>query len=283
MKLLTIITLCVFIMGCAVLSTVSYKDMMYVPAMSPDSPAESSSEHGGHGFPRPAPAPVSEESVREDYIRAQESMRTEREKQPKISTPVASYPRKVPTIEEATEQVSEQLFKTSAAITGDTIGSIEDTLNITLTIDPSLDKESLRQQLESENPDAKITVTDTKISALAWPELIAPDFTVTPAVASEQAVIKDGPTEWSWQLKPKTGGKFIVLIDLYAIVYVGDKQTKRKYKTLRQPITITVPEISWYIHLWNWVDQNWEWIWTVILLPAIGYLINKRRKKKKKR
>jgi hypothetical protein len=236
--------------------------------MHPPSPAPAEEdEHQGHGFPR-VPSPTTEPT------RPNESSRPAA-----ASAPI----KRVPSIESATQQVLEQLFRAAAAISGNTVASIDDTVELTLTLDPSQTANDLESQLRSSNPDAKITVVETQTSALAWPEIIAPNFDVTPSTAEEQAVTSDGPTTWTWQLKPREGGEFTVLVDLYAIVYVGDKQTKRKYKTLRQPITITVPEVPWYITVRDWALEHWDKVWTLMLLPVVGYIWSRFNKKKRKK
>jgi hypothetical protein len=224
-------------------------------------------ENQGHGFPR-LPLPIIEPSLPTNTSRPAA-----------ISAPI----KRVPSIESATQQVSEQLFGAAAAISGNTLASINDTVELTLTLDPSQSVEGLSAQLHITAPHARTTVVETRTSALAWPELIAPNFDVTPNTAEEQAVTSDGPTTWSWQLKPRAGGEFTVLVDLYAIVYVGDKQTKRKYKTLRQPITITVPKVPWYAKVWDWALEHWDKVWTLMLLPVVGYIWSRFNKKKRKK
>lgn len=227
----------------------------------------------------PVPAPdLRDRQLNERMMRSERRGQIVRER---VTVPPTASVRRVPSIQDATEQVSQQLFQTSAAVSGDTQGTILETLEIKLTLDPTLEREQLESQLREENPNATVVAVDARISALAWPELIAPDFDVVPSVAAEQAVTLDGPTEWIWRLKPKYGGEFTVLVDLYAVVYVGDQKTKRKYKTLRQPITITVPPVPWYANVWGWVNERWDWLWSVVLIPLIGYLLNRRKKKKR--
>lgn len=234
--------------------------------------------------PRPpppaAPPPMSDPPAagldRDRLTQMQVRERSSRESQIRRERKILS----VPSIQEATEQVSQQLFKTSAAISGDTQGNIDDTLEIRLTLDPSLERQQLESKLREENPNATVVTVDTKISALAWPELIAPDFDVVPSVAAEQAVILEGPTDWLWRLKPKYGGEFTVIVDLYAVVYVGDQKTKRKYRTLRQEVTVVVPPVPWYVSAQVWINQRWEWLWSVILIPALSLIWSKIKKKK---
>lgn len=272
MKKLTIVLACLSIVGCgAIISTVSLKHHeLAAKAPPPAAPLPPPP-------PAPPPPPVPESYSEEEHAIYQ-AIRVPAKKQQKQT----NYLR-VPTIEEATNQVTSQLFDTSTGIVSKTQANINETIILSLVIDPTRDKVELKQSLESENPNQYIVTGETKISSRAWPVLIAPDFIVEPVVAAEQAVTQDSATTWTWQLKPKAGGNFNVIVELYAIVYVGDTQTKKKYKTLTQSISITVPPEPWYQKLWNWLDGKWEWFWSGILIPVVLFLWRKFFKKKKKR
>lgn len=266
MKQITLLAVCLIIAGCGLLlSNASYRSVneVYIDreaSQIPESPP-----------PAPAPPPPSiENSQTREMIKIPSSKTYDRDV------------KSVPTIEQATFQIMNQLFVTSTAIVADTEASINETVLITLVIDPTVDEIGLLEHLASENSDQSIITNTTKISSLAWPVIIAPDFLVEPNEAAEQAITKDSQTTWTWQLKPKAGGMFTVIVELYAIVYIGNERTKKKYKTLKQPITITVPPEPTYIKVWNWIDDKWEWVWTVIMIPLIGFIWKRYKKKKKK-
>lgn len=189
---------------------------------------------------------------------------------------------KVPTIEQATDQIIQQLFISSAAIVTKNETRIDQSFPLTLVIDPTKNKEQLEIDLRVENSNQQVEVTETKTSSLAWPNLIAPDFVVEPVIAAEQPITKDSETSWTWQLKPKAEGTFSIIVELYAVVYVGDQKTRKKYKTLTHNITVTVPPVSKTTQVWNWIDSKWDWLWSVLIIPLVGYLWSKFKKKKSK-
>lgn len=195
---------------------------------------------------------------------------------------VKSGSKVMPDIDQATSQVMSQLFQTSVGIAGPTQGSVDEVIDISLVIDSSTTTQ-LVKNLGREYQGQHIVVDTIKISSLAWPEIIAPDFEISPSVASEQPITSDSPTVWTWRLKPKNGGKFVIFIDVYAIVYLDDKQTKKKYRTLRHPIEITVPEKSIIDKISAWIDSKWDWFWSGIIIPVGGFLwaVSKRKKRRR--
>ena len=276
MKQLTLILISICIAGCGIAaSTLVYKNNYYeteslsiprpvAPSPPPPYPTDSAERYEQMQLPDNAP-----NNVRPVKIPVSKTFSTE--------------VKRIPTIDEATQQIADQLFVTSTGIVADTEASIDETVMITLVIDPTFTAQGLLERLDTENPDKSVITNDTKISSLAQPVLIAPDFVVDPPVAAEQAVTKDSATTWNWQLKPKAGGQFTVIVELYAIVYLGEERTKKKYKTLIQPIMITVPPEPTYMKIWNWIDSKWEWLWTVVLLPVAGLVWTYFKKKKKRR
>lgn len=284
MKQLTLILISICIAGCGIVaSSLVYKNNYY---------ATESLSIPGPTPPQPAPPPPPSaypESNTEMYERMRVPAKAPNAVRPiKIpaSKTFSTEVKRIPTIDEATQQIADQLFVTSTGIVADTEASIDETVLVTLVIDPTFTSSGLLERLNSENPDKSVIANETKISSLAQPVLIAPDFIVEPAIAAEQAVTKDSATTWNWQLKPKAGGQFTVIVELYAIVYVGQERTKKKYKTLIQPIMITVPPEPVYMKIWNWIDSKWEWLWTVVLLPVAGLVwtyFKKSRKRKRKK
>lgn len=291
MRLLTTIIVCTAVAGCMFAGTAFMRLSKEMPAKepAPEYPMIPPAPRPSPPPPAPPPPPVPYE---DEIARIDERMKipakipdaeSRQIRIPASSTYDQMLLRRVPTINEATDQIVNQLFPASTGIVAPTEASIDETFPLTLIIDPTVDETILLRQLESENPDQSIIAGTTKISSLAWPVLIAPDFIVDPATAAEQAVTKDSATTWTWQLKPKTGGKFTVIVELYAIVYIGDQQTKKKYKTLKQPITITVPPEPFYIKIWNWIDSKWEWLWGAVVFPIAGLIYAKLRRKKRKK
>jgi hypothetical protein len=277
MQKFLILTALLTLTGCAApLATVEDKSEVGRPLPAPSPRSSRAGPPAGHGF-----AIFESNSIPGAPAKQEQPYASRNHTQHNVKVSVANTYNRVPSVDEATEQITQQLFETSVGIVSKTETEINQSFTLTLIVDPSKNKQELTAQLQSANLNQLVDVSKTKISSLAWPNLIAPDFIVEPVTAAEQPITKDSETSWSWQLKPQAEGNFSVIVELYAIVYVGDQKTRKKYKTLSQNITVTVPPVSKTTQIWNWIDSKWDWLWSVLIIPLIGYIWSRVKKKSK--
>lgn len=91
------------------------------------------------------------------------------------------------------------------------------------------------------------------------------DFEVTPKDGYTQAVSSTDLTTWSWQVKALRAGELSLMFKLAGTVNVAGKDVPRDFYQYEQQVTVTVGWLGFF-------ESNWQWLITVIILPAIGGL-----------
>jgi len=101
-------------------------------------------------------------------------------------------------------------------------------------------------------------------------------------VGSGDEQIVEGKTfaEWKWWVTPlKSGDQNLTLTATTIIFLPGRGEKPYDYKTLEKPILVHVDR--WRASK-QFLANNWQWLWTVILVPGVGLLWGLRRRKRRK-
>jgi hypothetical protein len=100
---------------------------------------------------------------------------------------------------------------------------------------------------------------------------------ITPEV---QAVSKANVTEWKWEIEAAKPGSQPLLLTLSALLQVEGERLPRAIRTFERTIEVRV---TWPQRLSNFMVDNWQWLWTTLLVPIVGWIIQKWRRPNKKR
>jgi hypothetical protein len=117
---------------------------------------------------------------------------------------------------------------------------------------------------------SRIKVSDTMTA-----HLTGDSFAITPNSPETQAISGMETTVWTWQIKPKTEGKQILVLTLDAIFYVNGSSTPRAIKTFSRTIEVQVTPAQ---RAKDFAKDNWQWLWTAILIPIGAWLFKKSKK-----
>jgi hypothetical protein len=141
------------------------------------------------------------------------------------------------------------------------------------------DKVSLQvlQDGMSRDEGESTSVLETLVSTKMKMTLTTADFRVTPLSSEEQFVSSDSPTTWEWEITPKRSGK--LRLHLAAVVELN--KVHKDYTTVDRDISVEVDTKDASI---KFVERNWKWITTTLLLPLIGAVwgVIWHKKKRKK-
>jgi hypothetical protein len=97
---------------------------------------------------------------------------------------------------------------------------------------------------------------------------------ITPEV---QAVGASELTEWKWIVEPTQAGPQLLHLSLSAHLHVEGQRVPRVIRTFEQSIEV---HVTWPQRVTAFVASNWQWLWTAILVPVIGWAIRKRMQSK---
>jgi hypothetical protein len=141
-------------------------------------------------------------------------------------------------------------------------------INLLLSATKSL--EELRKELPG-----KIEGAEIRIAPKMEARLTGQDFAIIAVKPEVQGVSGQETTEWEWEVKPSSSGSHQLHLTINAILSVNGVETSRSITTFDRKITI---EVSFGRVVLNFITNNWQWLWTAILIPVAAWVWKKKRK-----
>jgi hypothetical protein len=158
--------------------------------------------------------------------------------------------------------------------------SLEEAKKVELLLGASHPPEELKKQIEGKSIEGNIKIEKIQISEQMEAQLTGDGFNITRVTPERRAVSKAGITEWKWDVRAVQPGKLRLHLILNALV---------KIEGLEQPYTIRTFDKEYFVDVpWRnrpffaFLERNWPWLWTTILIPTAAWLWNRKRKKGKK-
>lgn len=97
-------------------------------------------------------------------------------------------------------------------------------------------------------------------------------------IGDEEQVVAGKPyAQWEWRVTPLQSGNQTLTLTATATIFLEGRGEKPIYhKTLEKPIIVRVDR--WYTAK-QFVANNWQWLWAVVVVPAAGLLWRLRKGK----
>jgi hypothetical protein len=96
----------------------------------------------------------------------------------------------------------------------------------------------------------------------------------------EQVVAGKQYAQWEWHVTPLESGDQKLTLTATATIYLEGRGEKPiYYKALEKPILVHVDR--WYSSR-QFITNNWQWLWAVVVVPVAGLLWGLRKKKRRK-
>jgi hypothetical protein len=144
------------------------------------------------------------------------------------------------------------------------------TEQIQLLLDLNQPPEALGLALTSEGARRSSQVG---VAARMEARLTGEQFQITATTPEEQLISSKGPTEWRWDIRPKATGPQELHLTLTALFDVEGKPGRRHIRTFDETIEVEVTLVD---QVSGFLEKNWQWLWTAILVP-VGFYFWKRR------
>ena len=147
-----------------------------------------------------------------------------------------------------------------------------ETAFIQLLLDMEKSVEDLKQRIEEAGEKGGQAI---RVSNRMRAQLSGDNFHITPITPEEQAVTGSETTEWKWQIKPKEEGKHRLHLIVSALIKVEGETIPRVIKTFDRTIEV---EVTLAQRAKSFVQNNWQWLWAVVIVPLGGWLWNRMKK-----
>lgn len=169
------------------------------------------------------------------------------------------------------DRMLDDLPEGNIAFNAPTEMNLKKTATIQLILSMQKSIEELKASLEAEGEKQGAAI---KVSRLMEARLTGADFQITTIGDEEQAVSFASPTEWKWDVKPKSEGPHKLHLTLSIVL---DDKSRRVFRTFDKTIMVEVPPSQ---KVGDFVTNNWQWLWTVIVVPLAGWIWGRNRGQK---
>jgi hypothetical protein len=107
----------------------------------------------------------------------------------------------------------------------------------------------------------------------------APYFDVKNLDRTEQLITNSGYTQWSFTVTPLQSGKLPLHVRISAVVRAGGVEKSKDFPVKDEIIEVHVSPMA---AMQTFVANNWQWLWSTILVPIAAWVWSHRRRKNKK-
>ena len=139
----------------------------------------------------------------------------------------------------------------------------EATVRLVLSLQHSIEEleEEIEQALEElgEAQGTTILVSDVMIA-----DLSGLGFAIDEITPTTQVVFGERLTDWRWSIVPTETGSRRLHLTLSALVSVNGSERPYTVRTFEAVLTV---KVGWPERLSGFVGENWQWLWTAILVP----------------
>jgi hypothetical protein len=154
--------------------------------------------------------------------------------------------------------------------------TLHEQTEIQLLVSAGQSIEKLKGEITAPGP---IEAARVEVSPVMIATLSGTGFSIDPDEESEQVVAKSGFTTWSWDIEPiKTGTQYLRLRLFAVISFEG---SEKRYMVKRFERTLAV-NVAWSERVSGFFKDNWQWLWTALLIPIVGFLWGRRKREEGK-
>lgn len=103
-------------------------------------------------------------------------------------------------------------------------------------------------------------------------------FQINALTPEVQSISRSHLTEWQWVISPIDYGSQHLYLSIIAIFELDGQERERMVQSYDKKLEV---EVTWLQLGGLFISKNWQWLWTVIVIPLVGYLYKffKRREK----
>ncbi len=105
--------------------------------------------------------------------------------------------------------------------------------------------------------------------------LTGPGFEIEAISDPRQLVVESETTGWKWEIEATETGRHRLHLTLTAFIEVDGERRARTVQTFERTLVI---DVTWTSRISGFVDDNWQWLWSAILVPVGLWVLQRRRR-----
>jgi hypothetical protein len=113
-----------------------------------------------------------------------------------------------------------------------------------------------------------------RVSDAMEAQLSGSGFAVENVTPTVQLVSRDAVTEWKWEVEPTETGERRLHLALSALIDVNGSERPYTVRTFERTLVV---EVTLRRRLETFAEENWQWLWTAILVPVGAWWLQRRR------
>jgi hypothetical protein len=117
-----------------------------------------------------------------------------------------------------------------------------------------------------------------KVSERMEARLTGLGFEIEAVTPETQGVSGQETTEWKWEIEPTETGTQRLHLTLTALIEVDGQASPRTVRTFERMLVV---DVALSTRVSQFVGDNWQWLWTAILIPLAGWLVRRRMQPRK--
>ncbi|MDP8908902.1 MAG: hypothetical protein M3N47_07240 [Chloroflexota bacterium] len=114
-----------------------------------------------------------------------------------------------------------------------------------------------------------------RISDRMEARLTGPRFKIEAITPEVQAISGSEVTSWRWEVEPTVTGRPRLHLTLSAILDVRGSPSTRTVRTFQRTLVV---DVSLSDRVANFLQGNWQWLWTAILVPVAAWLMARHKR-----
>jgi hypothetical protein len=119
-----------------------------------------------------------------------------------------------------------------------------------------------------------------KVADIMEAHLTGNDFDILPVTPEVQPISGRETTEWKWDIKPKDFGSLPLHLSVNAKIMLDGQERTRPIRTFDETVYV---QVAWSRSIPIFIRNNWQWLWTTLIVPIAGWVWHRRRKAGKKK
>ena len=150
------------------------------------------------------------------------------------------------------------------------------TAEIVFLLSPEQSVKRLKEQISEagDREGARVQVSDYMEA-----DLDGRSFSITRIGSARHLVLPNRTTRWAWEVTPLQTGVLHLHLTLTAILTTNGESRELEIRTFEKTLTIRVP---WSARVKDFVQGNWNWLWTAIVVPLGAWTIRWQRQARRK-